>query len=131
MPYNSYAYPQYGYVGAQPTITAVPQPTPTVPQPESGLVWVQGIEGAKSYLLGPNKTALLMDSEREQFFIKSTDASGMPLPLRIFQYSEIGNKDRESNYVTKAEFDALASKFDALSKQVSVKEAPTNAEPAV
>ena len=29
-----------------------------------------------------------MDSESNSFYIKSCDASGMPLPLRIFDYKE-------------------------------------------
>lgn len=55
---------------------------------QGGLVWVQGIEGAKSHPVGAGQSVLLMDSESNCFFIKSADASGMPLPLRIFDYSE-------------------------------------------
>jgi hypothetical protein len=29
-----------------------------------------------------------MDSENDVFYIKSTDSSGMPLPLRTFDYKE-------------------------------------------
>ena len=29
-----------------------------------------------------------MDSEGERFYLKSADASGMPMPLRIFDYKE-------------------------------------------
>lgn len=61
------------------------------PQQQSsggGLLWVQGIEGAKSHSVGPGQSALLMDSESNSFFIKSADTSGMPLPLRVFDYKE-------------------------------------------
>lgn len=89
------------------------------PQSNSGLIWVQGEAGAKSYLVSPGSTVMLMDSENTVFYLKSSDASGMPLPLRIFDYSE----RRESihtepepaqqnspaidpkNYVTRKEFD--------------------------
>lgn len=57
-------------------------------QSSGGLLWVQGIEGAKSHSVGPGQSALLMDSESNSFFIKSADTSGMPLPLRIFDYKE-------------------------------------------
>jgi len=57
-------------------------------QQQGGLVWVQGIEGAKSHPVGAGQSVLLMDSESNCFFIKSADASGMPLPLRIFDYTE-------------------------------------------
>ena len=57
-------------------------------QMQNGIIWVQGESGAKSYLLPPNATALLMDSENSSFYIKSVDASGVPLPLRVFDFTE-------------------------------------------
>lgn len=66
----------------------VQQPQPQ-PQTNNGLIWVQGEAGAKSYLVAPNTTIMLMDSEQNRFFLKSADASGMPLPLRTFEYAEI------------------------------------------
>ena len=54
----------------------------------NGIIWVQGEEGAKGYLVAPGENRLLMDSENSTFYIKSTDASGMPLPLRVFDYTE-------------------------------------------
>ena len=57
-------------------------------QSSGGLLWVQGIEGAKSHSVGPGQSALLMDSESNSFFIKSADTSEMPLPLRVFDYKE-------------------------------------------
>lgn len=61
---------------------------PMAQQSNNGLVWVQGEAGAKSYIVAPGATVMLMDSEGERFFLKSADASGMPLPLRIFDYKE-------------------------------------------
>ena len=58
------------------------------PQQNSGLIWVQGIEAAKSYPVSAGQSVLLMDSESNAFFIKTADASGMPLPLRVFDYTE-------------------------------------------
>jgi predicted transcriptional regulator len=59
------------------------------PQQQSGgLIWVQGEAGAKSYAVSAGQSVLLMDSESNRFFIKSADTSGMPLPLRIFDYVE-------------------------------------------
>lgn len=59
------------------------------PQQQSGgLIWVQGEAGAKSHPVGAGQSVLLMDSESNRFFIKSADVSGMPLPLRIFEYTE-------------------------------------------
>lgn len=87
-------------------------------QSGSGILWVQGEEGAKAYMVAPNSSVLLMDSENSSFYIKSTDASGMPQPLRIFDYTErTAARTSEApaqEYVTRAEFDALAARLDAV-----------------
>lgn len=54
----------------------------------AGISWVQGEAGAKAFLVAPGNSVLLMDSEGQSFYIKSADNSGMPLPLRIFDYTE-------------------------------------------
>ena len=88
--YNPYNPPYTGYIPN----TAVGSPSYTPPSlpapqpPNQGIIWVQGEAGAKSYLVGAGQSVLLMDSENPIMYIKSTDASGMPLPLRIFDYSE-------------------------------------------
>lgn len=105
--------------------------TPTQPQVQtpqsSGIVWVQGEAGAKSYLVGAGQSVLLMDSESSSFYIKSTDASGMPLPLRVFDYTErvqtpkaVGASEISADkFVTREEFDELKA---SLSKRKEVKE---------
>lgn len=82
----------------------------------NGLTWVQGIEGAKAHVTAPGVPALLMDSESERFFIKTTDASGMPMPLRIFEYKEITDTPAKtvpdmSGYVTRDEFEQFKQSF--------------------
>lgn len=53
-----------------------------------GLQWVQGEAGAKAFPVSAGQSVLLMDSENNVFYIKSSDNSGMPLPLRTFDYKE-------------------------------------------
>lgn len=65
---------------------STPQPQPQ--QQSSPLIWVSGEVGAKSYPVAPGSTVMLMDAENTTFYLKSADASGMPLPLRIFDYKE-------------------------------------------
>lgn len=98
-------------VGYQPTYYPTVQQQPMAVQ-NNGLVWVQGEAGAKSYIIPANGTVLLMDSETDQFFLKSTDASGMPMPLRTFKYTEVTGENGRRNasvakdeeiYVTKSE----------------------------
>ena len=77
-------------------------------QPQQGIIWVQGMEGAKAYPVASGNSVLLMDSEESVFYIKSTDQSGMPQPLRIFEYKE-KNAQPQVEYVTKDELNkALA-----------------------
>lgn len=119
--YQPVYYPQ---VQAQPTPQNVPQSQMPQPQNNSnGLIWVQGETGAKSYLVAPNTTVLLMDSENDVFYLKSTDASGMPMPLRTFAYKEQKSDDSEANrlqrtnsqdYVTKREFEVFKGQIEAL-----------------
>ena len=99
-----------------------------VQQNNNGIIWIQGEQAAKSYMVAPNNTVLLMDSESQRFYLKSTDASGMPLPLRVFEYTEtthnVANKPSDapavdlSSYATKAEFDAFRGEIEGLLKNV-------------
>ena len=102
----------------QPIVQQVQQmPTPA-PQTNNGLVWVQGEVAAKSYPVAPNCTVMLMDSEGERFYLKSADSSGMPLPLRVFEYTERINaptgdfkggtsdfSEMDDRFVTREEFE--------------------------
>lgn len=98
---------------------AYPQQQQTAQQ-SSPIIWVQGEEGAKAYMVAAGNSVLLMDSENSVFYIKSTDASGMPQPLRVFDYTERGKQavekveSRNDKFVTREEFDALRARFDAL-----------------
>lgn len=93
------------------------------PQQSAPIIWVQGEEGAKAYMVAAGNSVLLMDSESSVFYIKSTDASGMPQPLRVFDYSERTTSQKQptqtaqkpkEEYVTRQEFNALTARFDAL-----------------
>lgn len=95
---------------------AVPQASP-VPQPTGGsMIWVQGESGAKSFITPPNTTVLLMNSEADQFFIKSVDASGMPSPLRVFNYTEVTSTPNVT-YVTREEFDEFKASMSKPSRK--------------
>jgi hypothetical protein len=81
---------------------------------------VQGEAGAKSWAVAPGKSVMLMDSENSVFYIKTTDNSGIPLPLRIFDYTERTQQDTvsaeavqatNSQYVTKDELKEILSGF--------------------
>ena len=97
-------------------------------QQNNGLIWVQGIEAAKSYPVSAGQSILLMDSESNRFFIKSADASGMPLPLRVFDYTEreiaqnasgmrSEGRSESTAYITRAELEERLEHFSANLKR--------------
>lgn len=128
MAYSYYNPYQAQYMSQMPQPVMPVQAQTQAQQNNNGLIWVQGETGAKSYLVAPNSTVLLMDSENQRFYLKSTDASGMPLPLRIFEYTEKpqngANKAQEnqtmdlSSYATKAEFDAFRDEINGILRTV-------------
>ena len=99
------------------------QPIAQPQQSGNGLIWVQGEAGAKSYLVAPGNTVMLMDSESERFYIKSADASGMPLPLRVFSYQELtqqavqapmaAEQPNPNNFITREEFEQRIASLTA------------------
>lgn len=124
----NYGY-QYPYYGSQPPMqdnlaqlrmnanqmqNAVVQPSmPSQPMPQqsSQIIWVSGEAGAKSYLVAPGNTVMLLDAENSVFYLKSADASGMPLPLRIFDYKERANTSASDFKAPTSDFTALDSKY--------------------
>ncbi len=116
---NFYQNPYQQY---QPQYTQYQMPQQTNPQSQNGIIWVQGEAGAKSYLVASGQSVLLMDSENPVFYLKSTDPSGMPLPLRIFDYTErnsmqtppetpVFSGNDMTNYITRQEFEEKISQL--------------------
>jgi hypothetical protein len=149
----NYGY-QYPYYGAQPPMAdnlaqlrmnanqmqnaVVQQSMPSQPmqQQSSQIIWVSGEAGAKSYLVAPGNTVMLLDAENSVFYLKSADASGMPLPLRIFDYKErtttaqqafggsaTGETINLDNFVTRKEFNELKA---SIASQPTPKKSKNN-----
>ena len=104
----------------------------TPSQVNQGLLWVSGEVGAKSYLVAPNSTVLLMDSDAQRFYLKSADSSGMP-SLRIFEYSEVNKtpqnaphapysdlKELDSKYVTRSEYEGLKRQYEKVLERLEI-----------
>ena len=103
------------------------------PQPQSGIIWIQGEASAKSYLVAPNTSVALWDSESQTVYITSADASGMP-SMRVLDYTirdsaQAKPPQAAPQYVTKDDFDQLKSQLDVLRMRVgklTKKEADSN-----
>ena len=138
MPYNSYFpasyqpmyqqsfYPQYNVPQnqynapqAQPQQQTQPAQNPAM---TSNLIWVQGEAGAKSYLVAPNTTVQLWDSERQTIYLKSADATGMP-SIKALDYTireepqnnvPLAQNTGVEPFATKEEVNTLAQQITAL-----------------
>ena len=119
MAYNSYFPAGYQPVYPQSYPQNYPQAAPQAPQ-QSGVIWVQGIEGAKAHPVGAGQSALLMDSEGDCFYLKTADQSGMPT-MRVFDYKERLSTPPEpknadlSDFITKDELSHYVTKEDLKS----------------
>ena len=115
-------YPQMYY---QPQYQTQQQAQPQ----SSGMIWVSGEAGAKAYLVAPNTTVQLWDSEAQVVYLKSADASGMP-SMKVLDYtirqsaangpvsSPAAPTVNPTEYATRAEFDALQGEINALKAQL-------------
>ena len=121
-------YPQYNFVPQQQFNQPV---APQQPTTDNGILWVQGEAGAKSWAVAPGKSVMLMDSESNTFYIKSSDNSGMPMPLRIFDYRERTTQQTQpqvaqhvevdtSKFVTRDEFNKRLAELTASKAEVEI-----------
>lgn len=94
--------------------------TPVMGQNQSvnqGIIWVSGEAGAKSYLVAPNSTVTLWDSESQTIYVKSADASGMP-SMKVFEYKERINEPLKGEYATRTEIDSINERIKQLTSQI-------------
>ena len=103
------------------------------PQQSNGIIWVQGEAGAKSYLVAPNTTVQLWDSEAQVIYLKSADASGMP-SMKILDYTirdmapangpvaaSPAPPINAQDYALRTDLDALAAQITAIKAQIEKK----------
>ena len=91
--------------------------------------WVQGIAGAKSFLVAPGQTVDLWDSEDTIIYLKSADVNGIP-SMEILDYtirSKTGKNAKQDNedLIHRNEFNNLMERVEKLEGGVN------NGEPAI
>ena len=107
-------------------------PTTSFTPPPISIGFVQGKMGAGTFpVMSSNTTVYLFDvQDQSKFYIKATDAFGMAMPLRKFEYHEVTAqvqpvppvvpapiKDQEETVnVSREEFDALKEQLAELMK---------------
>ncbi len=142
-PYIANDFPYQQAPLSSPLVSSVPSPQSLQspkPRPYSNIVWAQGIEAARSYVVAPGTTIIMLDSDdAETLYIKSCDNTGRP-SLRVCDY-----KDREipkssavvapsnQDYVLKKDFEKFRDEVKNYLNNREVKKnepiIPANDEP--
>lgn len=118
------AYNNYFPAGYQPM--QMYQQAPQTQQ-TNGRIYVQGEESAKSYLVAPNQSVELWDTESQTIYLKSADASGLP-SIRILDYTyrESMPKSKDSldmaAFATKEDVDYLKGEIASLRANIEERE---------
>lgn len=115
------------------------------PQPQANsqqIIWVQGEAAAKSYMVAPGASVILMDIETTRFYIKTANNAGIP-SMQTFEYTEVlpnqpttplqqtqpapmpMPEDFTSKFVTKEEYDKVIDMVQKLAEKIGDN---TNAE---
>lgn len=93
------------------------------PQQSNGIIWVQGESGAKSYLVAPNTSVTLWDTESQTIYVKSADATGMP-SMKTLDYTMRESISSEpkispvSDYVTKGDISVIKADIESLKANI-------------
>ena len=86
------------------------------------IIPVSGFEEAKAYPVMYNSTELLMDNNKDVFYIKSVDSMGK-YTISTYRFEQIENEKplTSENFVTREQFADLNSKLDYLIRELGVK----------
>lgn len=86
------------------------------------IISVNSFEEAKAYPVMFNNTELLMDNNKDVFYIKSVDGMGK-YTISTYRFEQIENEKplTSENFVTREQFADLNSKLDYLIKELGVK----------
>ena len=87
------------------------------------IIYVNSFEEAKAYPVMYNNTELLMDNNKDVFYIKSVDSMGK-YTISTYRFEQIENERplTSENFVTREQFDGLSSKIDYLIRELGVKQ---------
>lgn len=87
------------------------------------IISVNSFEEAKAYPVMFNNTELLMDNNKDVFYIKSVDSMGK-YTISTYRFEQIENEKplTSENFVTREQFADLNSKLDYLIRELGVKQ---------
>lgn len=87
------------------------------------IISVNSFEEAKAYPVMFNNTELLMDNNKDVFYIKSVDSMGK-YTISTYKFEQIENEKplTSENFVTREQFTDLNNKIDFLIRELGVKQ---------
>lgn len=89
------------------------------PQQNNGIIWVSGEAGAKAYLVAPNTSVILWDTESQTIYVKSADATGLP-SMKTLDYTMRESISPEakispvSDYATKDDISIIKAEISEI-----------------
>lgn len=98
-------------------------PNQTQAQNNNGIIWVSGEAGAKAYLVAPNTSVTLWDTESQTIYIKSADSTGMP-SIKTLDYTMRESAAPEakikaqSDYVTKDDISVIKAEIESIKANI-------------
>ena len=110
---------QIGQLGKLLGVQNLQQNTAPVSQSANQFDCVDGIEGARAFLVKmlASSKHIVWDSGKDVFYVLEKDANGNPGRIKICSYTVELEPTMEEKYVTKEDFNALVSKLDQLIKK--------------
>lgn len=105
--------PYLNYNQFQQTQTLPPQQQPQ----QAGsilMIQIQSDEEVNTYPVAAGTTVMLINFSTKKFWLKSTNTSGVPEPVRKFSFKEEVTQAPQTNAVTREEFNSLSEKIDKL-----------------
>lgn len=129
---------QYQQMPMQQPVQQIPMQNMPQPIPSNDMIWVLSEGEAQSYPVAPNNSVILWDKNSDVVYIKSVNAQNVP-SFRVLDYKErtadntpktpqkhecqCGNK-----FVSKDDFKALQSEFEALRNELDELKAKSKAK---
>lgn len=83
------------------------------------IISVNGFEEAKSYPVMFNNSEILMDNNRDVFYVKAVDGMGK-YTVTTYEFHKVENEKplTSADFVTREQFDSLNNKLDLLLKEL-------------
>lgn len=141
-PYSTYypaaAQPVVGYSNYNPYMYAAPVPVSGAQMPtqnEFKCYQIHGEEEVNSFYVAPGQSVLLMYLENQSLYLKSVDRNGMPLPLRVFDFTErvpvqsnsAGPDIDLSSYATREDLAEIREMIKELKASMTTEKGASNA----